>query len=100
MSEKSNSENVVESFTKLGESIFSLDGVKKAAEWYIDIAEKLANQGIELQEKSTGWAKDTPLAPMIEAQTSIARKLVERSVTAARNLWQIPQPNHGRDYNA
>jgi hypothetical protein len=89
MSEKMDSEKVFESFSKLGESFFSLDGVKKAAAWYIETSEKLANQAIELQEKSIGWAKETPLAPLFEAQTLMARKFVERSATAARNLWQI-----------
>jgi hypothetical protein len=89
MSEKMDSEKVFESFSKLGESFFSLDGMKKAAAWYIETSEKLANQAIELQEKSIGWVKETPLAPLFEAQTSMARKFVERSASAARNLWQI-----------
>jgi hypothetical protein len=92
VAEKLDSEKMFESFTKLGESFYSLDGMKKVAEWYIDTSEKLANQAIELQEKSVEWAKETPFAPLFEAQTSIARKLVERSASAARNLWQI-QPN-------
>src|SRR5260370_5444061 len=91
MSEKMDSEKMFESFSKLGESFFSLDGVKKAAAWYIETSEKLVNQAIELSEKSTGWAKETPLAPLFEAQTSLARKFLERSVSAARNLWQIQQ---------
>ena len=88
MSERSG-ENMFESFTKLNESILKLDGAKKAAAWYIEASEKFANQMIELQEKATGWAKETPFAPLFEAQSSIARKLVERSATAARNLWQL-----------
>ena len=85
-------ENVLDSFTKMGESVFNLEGVKKAAAWYIETSEKLANQAIELQERATGWAKDTPLWPLFEAQQSIARKFVERSASAARTLWQI-QPS-------
>ena len=87
-----NRENFAEGFTKISESVFSLDGVKKAAAWYIETSEKLANQALELQEKATGWAKDTPFAPLFEAQTSLARKFVERSANAARTLWQI-QPS-------
>jgi len=87
-----NREGVFEGFGRINESVFSLDGVKKAAAWYIETSEKLANQALELQEKATGWAKDTPFAPLFEAQHSIARKLVERSATAARTLWQI-QPS-------
>ncbi|HZP45855.1 MAG TPA: hypothetical protein VFB15_09405 [Candidatus Binataceae bacterium] len=82
-------EGVFEGFNKMNESLFSVEGVKKAAAWYIDTAEKLATQAIELQEKATGWAKETPLAPLFEAQHSMARKVLERSTAAARNLWQI-----------
>ena len=89
MAEQAETVNVFESFTKLGESFFSVDGAKKAAASYIETSEKLANQVIELQEKSLSWAKETPLAPLFEAQISIAKKLVERSAAAARNLWQI-----------
>jgi len=42
-----------------------------------------------MQEKATSWAKETPLASIFETQHSLARKFIERSVTAARNLWQI-----------
>lgn len=87
-----NRENVLDSFSKMNESVFSLDGVKRAAAWYIETSEKLANQAIELQERATGWAKDTPFGPLFEAQQSIARKFVERSANAARTLWQI-QPS-------
>lgn len=87
-----NREGVFDNFTKISESVFSLDGVKKAAAWYIETSEKLANQALELQEKATGWAKDTPFASLFEAQHSMARKFVERSANAARSLWQI-QPN-------
>jgi hypothetical protein len=86
---ENNREGMFETFSKMNESVFSLDGVKKAAAWYIETSEKLANQAIELQERATGWAKDTPFAPLFEAQNSFARKFVERSANAARTLWQI-----------
>jgi hypothetical protein len=89
MTEKINGENMFESFTKIGEPFLKLEGAKKAAAWYIETSEKFANQMIELQEKATGWAKETPLAALFEAQSSIARKFVERSASAARNLWQL-----------
>ena len=89
MSDKLNGENVFESFTKLNESFFKPDGAKKAAAWYIETSEKLATQLLELQAKATDWAKETPLAPLFEAQHTLARKFVERSVTAARTLWQL-----------
>ena len=84
-----NREGIFESFTKINDSVFNLEGVKKAAAWYIETSEKFAHQAIELQEKAMGWAKDTPLAPLFEAQNSFAHKFVERSANAARTLWQI-----------
>jgi len=89
VTEKETREGLFETFTKVGESFFSVEGAKKAAAWYIDSSEKLAKQAIELQEKATSWAKETPFASLFETQTSIARKFVERSANAARDLWQI-----------
>jgi hypothetical protein len=94
VAEKENGQGIFEAYSKMGESVFSLDGVKKAAAWYIETSEKLANQVIDLQEKATGWAKETPFAPLFEAQNSFARKVVERSASAARNLWRIQPPHH------
>jgi hypothetical protein len=89
MAEKTEGETMFESFSKIGEKFFSMDGVKKVAAWYIETGEKLAIQALELQEKATAWAKDTPLAPIFEAQVAITRKLVEGSYSTARSLWQI-----------
>jgi Phasin protein len=82
-------ENLAKINEKINESVFSLDGAKKAAAWYIEASEKLANQALDFQERAMGWAKDTPFAPLFEAQNSFARRFVESSVDAARRLWQI-----------
>jgi Phasin protein len=89
MSQKETRQGMFEAFSKMGETSFSIEGAKKAAAWYLDTTERVATQALELQEKATGWAKETPLASLFEAQQSIARKFVERSLTAARSLWQI-----------
>jgi hypothetical protein len=70
-------------------SLLNFEPAKKIAEWYIDTTEDLAKHGIELQEKSTIWAKNTPWATLFEAQSSIIRKLVENSAMTARHLWQV-----------
>jgi hypothetical protein len=70
-------------------SLFIFEPAKKIAQWYIDTTEDFAKHGIELQEKSTIWAKNTPWAALFEAQSSVARKLVENSAMMARNLWQV-----------
>jgi hypothetical protein len=89
VSDKLTAEAAFKPFPMLNESLFKLDGVKKIATWYIDNSEKAANQIVELQERATGWAKETPFAPFFEARNAIARKLIERSASAARSLWQL-----------
>ena len=93
MPEKDVREGMAEAVNKFGESFFSMENAKKAAAWYIDTSERIATQALELQEKATNWAKETPLAPLFEAQQNLARKLISRSVTAARNLWQLEPAN-------
>jgi hypothetical protein len=93
VAEKETREGMFEAFSKLGESFYSMEGAKKAAAWYIDTSERLATQALELQEKATGWAKETPLAPLFEAQQNLARKFIMKSTAAARNLWQLEAAN-------
>jgi hypothetical protein len=62
---------------------------KRIAAWYIDTTESLARESLALHEKSTVWAKDTPLAAIFEAQNSMAQQLVENSVSFARRLFQL-----------
>ena len=62
---------------------------KRIAAWYIDTTESLAKESLALHEKSTVWAKDTPLAAVFEAQNSMAQQLVENSVSFARRLFQL-----------
>ncbi len=73
----------------LGRNAFSLDGAKKFAAWYIDTTEKVANNVLDFQASSTGWAKETPLGPIFEAQQDLTRKFVKRSAAVARSLWQL-----------
>lgn len=80
---------VYEGFSRIAEKCFNPAGAKKAAAWYIDTTEKLATQALDFQVKATEWAKETPLYPLIEAQQTIGRKLVEQSVTTARSLWKL-----------
>jgi hypothetical protein len=78
-------------------SVFNLSEVggnwyssaKRIAAWYIDTSENLAKEGLSLQEKSTSWAKDTPLAAFFEARNALAQQMVENSASFARSLWQI-----------
>src|SRR5271163_602912 len=62
---------------------------KRIAAWYIDTTENLAKESLSLREKSTVWAKDTPLAAFFEAQNSMAQQMVENSASFARRLFQL-----------
>src|SRR5271166_3681862 len=84
MAEKENG-SVFENYSK----VFSVEGVKKVAAWYIDTSEKVAKQAIDFQESATKWAKETPLAPIFDAQIEYGKKFVERSANAARSLWRL-----------
>jgi hypothetical protein len=86
---KQNGSGVLESIKELRKDLLSVEGAKKVAAWYIDTSEKVANQAIDLQESATKWAKETPLAPIFEAQIEYGKKFVERSANAARSLWRI-----------
>ena len=70
--------------------VFGLEGLQKAAAWLIESGENAAGQAIDFQVKMTDWTKGTPLGPLFELQTSISRKCVECTASAARKLWQIP----------
>jgi hypothetical protein len=82
---------IFENTSELGRNLFSLDGAKKLAEFYIETTEKLTDGVLSFQSAATEWAKDTPLAAVLEAQHSMARKLVEFSTGTVRRLWRIEE---------
>ena len=83
-------EQISNGFTAIRERIRQTpEQVKKVAAWYIDTNEKLANEAIKMQQTATGWAKDTPLAPVFEAQQEFSKRFVQRSAEVARRIWQI-----------
>jgi hypothetical protein len=87
MAEKENG-SMFEGLTSMG-SLFTVEGAKKFAAWYIDTSEKVAKQAINMQASATQWAKETPLAPIFDAQIEYGKKFVERSASAARSLWRL-----------
>jgi hypothetical protein len=78
-------------FSDLSASWMNTDGIKKVAEWYIDTNEKIAMRTLDYYEQATEWAKDTAIAPIIEAQKSLAHQVIEGSTQMARSLWRIGQ---------
>ena len=86
---KERAEKATESLAGLGSQLFSANGLKKVAAWYIDTSEKVANGVLDYQATATEWAKSTALAPIFEAQHDLSTKLVKRSAEVARKLLQI-----------
>jgi len=82
---------VFAAISNLRSNLLSVEGAKKVAAWYIDTSEKAANRAIDFQASATKWAKETPLAPVFEAQIEYGKKLVERSAKAARSIWRIEE---------
>jgi hypothetical protein len=42
-----------------------------------------------VQRWASSWAKDTPVAPLLEEQQNVAQEFVERSVEVTRRLWLL-----------
>lgn len=82
-------DGLFEGFAGFGRNLINLDGAKKFAAWYIDTSEKYANEMLDMQATATEWAKETPIAPIFEAQQDLTRKFVKRSADVARTLWQL-----------
>jgi hypothetical protein len=64
-------------------------GIQRIAAWYINISEQLTRRALDLQEQATGWAKDTPWAPLFQSQHSLASQWIDGSVALARSLWRL-----------
>ena len=88
MAEKAKTNGTADSFNRLSEAFFSPD-LRKMAALYLDFVENFTKQVLDFQEAAMGWAKETPLEPFVEFQTTMSRKLAETSISAARSLCQI-----------
>jgi hypothetical protein len=62
---------------------------KKLTTYAIDTTESIAKGAIEGQRLASGWAKDTPVAPLLEEQQDLTREFVARSADLARRLWLL-----------
>jgi hypothetical protein len=62
---------------------------KKLTIYAIDATESIAKGVVEGQRLASGWAKDTPVAPLLEEQQTITREFVTRSADVARRLWLL-----------
>jgi hypothetical protein len=68
---------------------------KESAAQYLNASEEWAEKALEWNTKATAWAKETPLAPVFEAQRALTSQAVENSLALARRLWQVDE-KHGK----
>jgi len=62
---------------------------KKLMLYTIEATESVAKGVVEGQRLASGWAKDTPVAPLLEEQQDINRDFVTRTAELARRLWLL-----------
>ena len=62
---------------------------KKLTTYAIDATESVVKGALEGQRLASGWAKDTPVAPLLEEQQDMTREFVARSAELARRLWLL-----------
>jgi hypothetical protein len=65
------------------------ESAKKAVELYLESGEKLGKMMLEWHEQSTSWAKETMIAPLLEAQRKASKQLMESSAETTRKLFGI-----------
>ncbi len=63
------------------------DSARQFAELYIDSSRKVGEAMLELHERSTSWARETPLNPLFELQRNAGKQLLENSIELARKVW-------------
>jgi hypothetical protein len=68
---------------------------KESAAQYLNASEEWAEKALEWNSKATAWAKETPLAPVFEAQRNLTSQAVGNSLSLARRLWQLEE-KHGK----
>lgn len=89
MAEKANHASLPKFSADMGASWRT--GMKKIVASYIDNSEKMAKGVLDFQEKTMSWAKDTPWAPFVKAQSVLTSQWIEGSASLARKLWQIEE---------
>jgi len=65
--------------------------LKQSAAQYLSTTEEWGKKALELNEKLTAWAKETPLSPLFETQRSVASQLIGNSIALARKAWQLEE---------
>ena len=96
--EKQPSLSSLQSLSDLNAPFWS--NARQLAAWCIGTNEHLAKGLLEVQEQNMQWAKDTPWASLLHAQTDVARQWVEGSAQMARRLWRIKESSEEKRTHA
>ena len=87
--EGTTSKKLFEGLSDMTNTLFSRENTRKIAELWIENSERVADEVLKFQAKTTEWSKNTMFAPIFEMQNSIARSCVEISAKTARRMWQL-----------
>ena len=68
-----------------------LGGARGIVALYIDAGERFAKQMLEFHAAATGWAADTQLGSLFQAQNSFGQGIVEFWAGATRAIWRIEE---------
>jgi len=63
------------------------ESARQFAELYIDSSRKMGEAMLELHERTTSWARETPLNPLFELQRNAGKQMLENSIELARKVW-------------
>jgi hypothetical protein len=63
------------------------DSARQFAELYIDSSRKVGEAMLDLHERSTSWARETPLNPLFEMQRNAGKQMLENSIELARKVF-------------
>jgi len=87
--EGTTSRKLFEGFSDMTSKFLSSEETRKIAKLWIENSERVADEVLRFQAKTTEWSKNTMFAPIFEMQNSIARSCVEISAKTARRMWQL-----------
>jgi hypothetical protein len=83
------SKKMFEGLSDMTSKFLNPEDTRKVAKLWIENSERVADEVLKFQAKTTEWSKNTMFAPIFEMQNSIARSCVEISAKTARRMWQL-----------
>jgi len=63
--------------------------------WYLDTAERFAQNALTLQKQTLTWGHGTPWGPLLETQHTWTSQWVDRMTTLSRTFWRLEAADQG-----